>query len=334
MNYSKYFQLILSGFLIGCILFCLTVYYQIGAPTESSRWDSEIYTIKYRIAQSISTPKLVVVSGSSALFGISCQMIQEDTGVPCVNGGTNAGLGIDYILWQARSLVKPKDIILLPLEYESYIDDGIPKNQVIDYVFSRDLKYLSSVDFITQIRFISGISFERLKIGILAKFNPPQPLKTVYQSETINDYGDETKNRESDRTIDQINEVDRAKPSPIAGYLKSSQGMKSIENFIAWCRKNDIEVIATWSNTINFPIYQEQEQQEFFQSIEDFYKRMKVPILSNPTNAMYDKSMFYDTMYHLHDRGRRYRTRQLIDLLRPYLENSFLTSEENSATVR
>jgi hypothetical protein len=261
-------------------------------------------------------------------------MIQADTGEACVNGGTNAGLGVDYILWQARSLVKPKDIVILPLEYESYIDNGIPKNQVIDYVFSRDLKYLSSVDLITQIRFISGISFERLKIGILAKSNPPQPSKAGYQSETINDYGDETKNRERDRTIDQINDLDQAKPSPIAGYLKSSQGMKSVKNFIDWCRKNDIEVIAAWPNTVNFPVYQEQAQQEFFQSIKDFYKRMKVPILDNPKNAMYDKSMFYDSIYHLNDRGQRYRTKQLIDLLQPYLENSFLTSEENSATVR
>ena len=36
---------------------------------------------------------------------------------------------------------------------------------------------------------------------------------------------------------------------------------------------------------------------------------------------MYDKSMFYDTRYHLNDVGVRQRTQQLLDLLNPYLKD-------------
>ena len=55
------------------------------------------------------------------------------------------------------------------------------------------------------------------------------------------------------------------------------------------------------------------------QNIKKFYNSIDVPVLGSYSEFMYDKSMFFDTVYHLNDRGRRYRTRQLIKLLQPYL---------------
>ncbi|AOY82893.1 hypothetical protein BJP36_26265 [Moorena producens JHB] len=78
-------------------------------------------------------------------------------------------------------------------------------------------------------------------------------------------------------------------------------------------------MIATWPNTICFDVYQEPRQQNFFKSIEYFYQRLGVPMLGNPEDFMSDKSMFYDTSYHLHDLGVNHRTKQLIDLIQPYL---------------
>ncbi|NEO00101.1 MAG: hypothetical protein F6K50_32935 [Moorea sp. SIO3I7] len=78
-------------------------------------------------------------------------------------------------------------------------------------------------------------------------------------------------------------------------------------------------MIATWPNTIWFDVYQEPRQQYFFKSIEHFYQRLGVTILGKAEDFMYDKSMFYDTSYHLHDLGVNHRTQQLIDLIKPYL---------------
>ena len=95
--------------------------------------------------------------------------------------------------------------------------------------------------------------------------------------------------------------------------------MKAIKNFVDWSLKNNINLIATWPNTFWFEAYQEQQAKEFFQSINDFYQTIKVPLLGNYRYFMYDKSMFYDTSYHMNDKGVRYRTKQLIDLLQPIL---------------
>jgi hypothetical protein len=276
-----------------------------------------MYKIKSAIANSIKTSKIVVVSGSNALFGISCQMIQEESGVPCVNGGTHGGLDIEYILNRSRSWIKPEDTVLLSIEYDLYEHDSTPRNILVDYVVARDPKYLFNVDLITQVPFLSGISFDRVIEGILNKSNPPKPKQTGYQAKTLNQYGDETNNRKADMTEKQLKMNADLRPQKNA--IKSTYGMEKINEFVKWCKTNRIQVIAIWPSTVWYDLYKETSQQDFFQSLEDFYKNLKVPILGKPRDFMYDKSMFYDTNYHLNDIGMRYRTKQLIDLLKPYL---------------
>jgi hypothetical protein len=307
--------------LLGCIIFLLVVFYQIGAPTETSRWIDEIYTIKSSIANSIKTPKLVVVAGSNVLFGISCQMINEATELPCVNAGTHAGLGLDYILNRVHSLVKPGDIVLLSLEYELYQDNGIPSVQLIDYVFSRDPKYLLAVDFIKQTYFITWISYDRLGIGIAAKLKPPQPLTVGYQSQNLNRYGDETSNLKSNLTEIQKEMLEQSKPLKADVNIVTGYAKQSIRNFIKWCGNKQIKVLVTWPGTIWFETYREKKKLDFFDSLEYFYRQQDISILGKPIDFMYNKSMFYDTSYHLNQQGVHQRTQQVINLLRPYLEN-------------
>jgi len=334
MKNISYIRSIIGVMLICWLIFILAVCYQIGAPTESSRWVYEIYTIKSNIAKKIKEPKLVVVAGSNALFGISCKMIYEETGVNCVNGGTHAGVGIDYMLSRARDWVKPGDLVLLPLEYYHYKHDGKPRTREIDLVFSRDPSYLNSVNSIAKFYFFSGISFDRLQRGISAKFTPNPPWKSFYDAKNLNEYGDETSNLEAEMTKKHRHKIAWLQPHKLEGYIKSSHGMRSISKFVDWCRKNNIQVIAVWPNTIWFDVYREPRQQEFYQSIEDFYQRIGVKLLGKPEDFMYDKSMFYDSNDHMHDRGVRLRTKHLIELLKPELAeiSTFTQSVADRAT--
>ena len=245
MAYLRYLRSILIGFLLSCTIFLLAVFYQIGAPTETSRWVDEIYKIKVNIANSIKTPKLVVVAGSNVLFGVSCQMIDEATGLPCVNAGTYAGLGLDYILNRAHSLVKPGDILLLSFEYELYQDNGAPSAPLIDYVFSRDPKYLLMLDFARKTHFITWISYERLALGIAAKLKPPKPITVGYKSQKLNKYGDETSNLKSNITEIKKQMVEQAKPIKADVDVVTKYSQESIRDFIKWCENQQVKLLVT-----------------------------------------------------------------------------------------
>ncbi|NES81877.1 MAG: hypothetical protein F6K10_10995 [Moorea sp. SIO2B7] len=318
MTYSIYLRRTLISFLICCFIFLAAVSCQIGVVVgDWSQRIVDLYEIKSGIAEATESPKLVIISGSNGLLGISCKIIHEETGVSCVNGATNAVIGIDYILSRARSWLNPGDTVLMPLEFHHYQYDGVPNKQYINYIFSRDPKYLLSVDWLTKIRFFMGISWERLQLGIEKKINPRPPDGRVYK--TLNQYGDETKLSEAKMTAKEINKVAAETPLEIGGYIKSSYGMRSIKTFLKWCKENKVQVIATWPNTIWFEVYKYKKYQIFFKSIEDFYEKFDVPMVGQYRDSMYNKSMFYDSKYHLHDRGVRHRTKKLIELLRPYL---------------
>ena len=314
MLYKNYLKSVLFSFIISWALFVIAALYQVGAPTASSSWIYELSTIKSNFANSIKTPKLLIVAGSNALFGISSRMITEETGIPTVNAAIHAGLGNNYILYSARFLAKAGDTIILPLEYASYTSSTEASSILVDYVFARDPKYL-----LTHPWFIALLSFERLKLGISVKLHT-SPIESGYQSKTINASGDETANREADITVDKRKKLDNANPIKIKKkFMNSSAQLKTIREFSNWCHSKGIRLIATWPNTIWFESCQQPGFKEFTQTIEKFYNSINVPVLGKYSDFMYDKSMFYDTNYHLNDRGMRHRTKQLIDLLQPYL---------------
>ena len=338
MTYIKYLRSVLSGFLFCLAIYLSAVFYQLGVPiSEQNSSIHRVYAFKSSLISSFNQPKLLIIAGSNANAGISCQMIQSATAMPCLNGGIHAGVGLDYMLDRARSWLNPGDVALLPLEYQHYQDDNVPSDRLVDHVMAHDPEYLRSVDLATKIRFLSGVSFERLAQGVVAKIKQPEPsqAKAISAQEVHkNGYGDNTHQREADLTPELREKIANLKPLPLSGYLPSSHGMDSIREFVDWCKKHDIKVLATWPNTVWFENYKQPQSQAFFQSIEDFYTSLGVPVLGQPEQAMYDKSMFYDSIYHPHDRGKRQRTEVLINLLRPYLDDfccsdRLLTEKQN-----
>jgi flagellar basal body P-ring protein FlgI len=149
---------------------------------------------------------------------------------------------------------------------------------------------------------------------------PPQPLTTGYQSKTVNKYGDETINQKANMTEKQYHILNNSKPIEIETSQTSRYALNEINDFIIWCKEKNIKPRITWPNTLNFEVYKENVKQEFFQKIEQYYNDMKISVLGKPEDFMYNKAMFYDTSYHLNDIGVRYRTQQIIELLRPDLE--------------
>jgi len=290
-----------------------------GVPTQTSRWIYDLDTVKSSYAHSIKTPKLLLVSGSNTLYGISCQMIQEETGVPCINTALTQELGLDYILTHARTFAKAGDTILMPLEYQLYTSDGKPSDLLIDYVFAYAPDYLKSTKLLSQIRLVGGISFERLTQGMVAKFKPLQ-LKNTDKSR-INQNGDVTDNGKDKMAEDQYNAMAAWNPFNLGSYKITNYSKKEILKFIYWCKKNNINIVSTWPSTVSFDAYQQPKSQDFFQSIEDFYQSIHVPVIGTPRDFLYDKSLFFNSTYHLNDVGRCQRTRQIIELIKPYLNS-------------
>ncbi|ACV63613.1 hypothetical protein Dtox_2848 [Desulfofarcimen acetoxidans DSM 771] len=321
MKYYKYYMFIFMGFLLAVLIWVGLVRFQTGAPTESTRWIHEVRKIKNTIAHSKHSPKIIVLSGSNSLFGIKSQMIEQELGISAVNMAIHAGLQLDYILKQAHSIAKKGDIILLPLEYELYNYTGAPDEILVDYVFARDPQYLRDLTIFEHTRFIFSIPPKRLITGVISKMHTPSPINRTYQSKTINANGDETNNRESDRTPTQEENIGRTPLKSITeGIPADTLAWEKLKVFNKWCNSQGITLLATFPCTVYYPEYDKLPKENAFKHITQFYHDINVPVLGSPQDFMYDRSSFYDTNYHLTDRAMVHRTGQIILLLRPYVE--------------
>ena len=134
MNIRRSFFICLPlGFVLAAAVYFGLFFLQLGVPTSHSVWLNVIIEKKGAAAAAIAKPKLLVVAGSSAFYGISAAEIERQTGFPAYNFGTNAALGCEYLLHRARKVSRPGDVVLLAFEYETYLIGGVPVRRLTSF---------------------------------------------------------------------------------------------------------------------------------------------------------------------------------------------------------
>lgn len=104
---------------------------QIGKPVVAEWWLKNTIEKKELISEATHGPRVVFISGSNSLFGISGDIIERKTGMKVVNLGLHANLDIDYLVYILRRNIKEGDIVIAPLEYQYYRKDNTPTSWVV-----------------------------------------------------------------------------------------------------------------------------------------------------------------------------------------------------------
>ena len=81
--------------------------------------------VKRDWAMRAASPKIVILAGSNARVSHRCQTIEAELHVPCANLGIGRGLGLDWLFAQWRPVIRPGDLVYMPLEYDQYLDDKL-----------------------------------------------------------------------------------------------------------------------------------------------------------------------------------------------------------------
>ena len=77
---------------------------------------------KHKKLETTNPPRIILVGGSNLTFGVDSKEIQDSIGLPVINMGLHAGLGLPFMLGEIKNEIKQNDIILLSIEY--YLQDG------------------------------------------------------------------------------------------------------------------------------------------------------------------------------------------------------------------
>ncbi|MDB6110761.1 MAG: hypothetical protein JWR69_2511 [Pedosphaera sp.] len=326
MKISSWFiSSLLAGFALVLGLAIAAFYLNLGVPTESSRWCYEISEKKRHLATNTPSPKLLLVGGSSTLFGISAREIQSQTGCPTINLGTHAALGPTYILNQVKEVARPGDTVLLTLEYELYtygkLDPGWADKLVVDYIIARDPVFFHGLSRAEQWNLFMLTPAQRLKRGLKNLRKPERRGENmgVYEASFLNEWGDQTHHLQAARPP-KAAQIAQMRSLLGQGLPEVPKGFDAIASFCKWAQTNHIRVLATYPNICEQPEYHLPRAKQAAQTIRDFFTAHNVPVLGDYTEPMLPPDQFFDTMYHLTEEASLTRTRRLLVHLGPCLK--------------
>ena len=199
-------------------------------------------------ADATGKPRLAVVGGSGALFGVDAELIELKLGVPCVNLATHAGLGGEYILDRARRELRRGDVVLLCPEYELWTtpDAGTLTDLEWAYAATYDKRFLLGLERPRLLRMMYSVppaDYAAASAGWVRRLRGKhRRARAVYNAAWLGPAGDL-----------------RAEPNPTTfglnpGYpfpdLESAACVPHFRRFAAWAKDGGVRVLFTWPNMV------------------------------------------------------------------------------------
>jgi hypothetical protein len=316
--YYRFYVFFAVSIFILCVLWVLGVYAQLGVPVPGERGSYLQYTFKKDRAESVESPKLIVMSGSNGRCGVDTKKLEEGLGMPSVNMATSVPNGLEYIIHQTRPVVKSSDWILAPLEYPLYREDlggKKPTKKAIEYAFAYDPGYFRAKEPIQKAEFIVSISMERFFEGLRYTISPFSNTSEEYPPLPFNENAD---------TTDNVGQKFDGVTDALEDFLLQKEGLseaalRTLSDFIDECRQNGVRFFAAYPSLLYNEAYQSETARKKIAAIEAFYASKNVPVLGTFEDFLYPIEDMYDSCYHLNTEGREKRTRQLLKLLKPYV---------------
>lgn len=319
--YKKYILIFFSLVLVNIVIVYPAIFYlQLGAPAERSRYIYEWLDSKKQYAESINSQKLLIISGSSTLFGVSAETIEHECKIPTVNMGSHAGLGLKYILYNAKKVINEGDIVLLPLEYDEYKEVERYGEEYLNYISDRDSEYFINKNAFEKMEFILSMNPIDILYGVKAKIRPDSQIINGYDRKYLNRNGDMTNNSIEKKLNDNILWKQMPKFEFGNQEYPSKESKQCLEDFLAFCKEKNVKVFVTYPAYLYHAKSFEGQDLKAINEINEFWKQQNnVVVLGTYKEFLYDVSDFYDTIYHLNNVGKEKRTKQLINYLIPFI---------------
>lgn len=281
---------------------------------------------KDAIASNIQPPRILIAGGSSNLYGIRADRIQEATGIPTINLGSHAALSLDYLLERIRRVAKPGDIILLGLEYD-FFTDAARTAVFSDFVFGSDPGYILQrppLEAATWLASASGDVLLRPFRDLHPGFPGLREERAKIAAARLDEYGNFVANDLAERRPAQLADVENSRPLfalQSAKRVQSPAAWRSIEQFATWCRDNDIRLAAIFPPTIDRPIYADAPTRRALRAISKHCRELKIPVLGDAEDSFLPVSDFFDSVYHLHAEAAERHTDRILKVFIPWFDS-------------
>jgi len=310
-KYKKYVIAVLCSFftLYGLsVIWVMTSYF---CPQNDTIWVNNLYQHKEAYARAIQKPKIVIVSGSSGLYGVSAEQIERHFKIPTLNLSTHAGLR-DYYFYRAMKNLRSGDLVILAPEYGHYFSDDLMSDIKSDYILNYDRSCLKNLPIAELFQILKTYAHPgKIMRDTVSYFMKQHTgiLNFIDGGRTLNRNGDIIGGFGEKYSIDPV-------PLMPSKFDPERYGMKKISEFIGWCDTEGIRVLVSWPGTLPLTnTFQNDPYNTFTDPLMAFLSHSGVEILGQPKDFFMPESCMFNTIYHLNPEGIQFRTSKIIGFL-------------------
>jgi len=265
-----------------------------------------------QLLENTPSPRIILIGGSNVSLGLDAELMQKTLGIPVINAGLHAGLGLAP-LREVQEYIREGDVIIISLEYDLFANqdvmDGNPVflSDWIEYSPHR-IAYLSN-----PWKEAPGIYATMLQRKVNRKVN------TYLFGGSLNEVRNVFVGTKYDLNGDFIGHLQAASTNPrkipATPYPVSvvqEDIFVFLEHFNRIAREKGARVYfeAPASRQSNCKATGEMPLANFFKT---FRERSSIPVLTPLAEVCLPNKYFFDTEYHLNAQGREIRTRRLIE---------------------
>lgn len=272
---------------------------------------------KEALLKNTSSPKVIIIGGSNAAFGFDSKEIAGALGMPVVNTGLQAGLGLHYSLNFVKPYIHTGDILLVSPEYENLLGN-IRGGEVLGemlMMYPGGIKYLSTWnEFWELAKVLPALQTEtvhqRLEDEITNTCKECNGSKIIYFRSAFDPQtGDITSNK---GTFDESSglEFTLDLPFPNTAFAQNIQFLNHFDQIVT--EKGATMVYVYPSIVGNF----DAETKKVLSSIDtSLRQQLNFAVLDDQQESFFPNNLMFDTPYHLNGAGRTLRTGRVITAL-------------------
>jgi len=246
------------------------------------------------------SPKIIVIGGSSAAFGLRSDLLEKETGMPAVNFGLYASLGTKLMLDLAKHAVKEGDIVIIAPEQDAQTLSNYFNPDSTWRAFDGHPEYLAKLGK-SELAEMAGayLSFVSDKYGYMLKKSKPA-VSGVYTASSFNEYGDISYERPSNN---MVGGYDANTPISFEKEVISVDFIDYLNAFASFARSKKASVYYGFCPMNRAALEEGCTAENISVYFNYLLEKLDFPVIGNPEAHLMESGWFYDSNFHMNDAG-------------------------------
>ncbi|WP_321490672.1 hypothetical protein [uncultured Hyphomonas sp.] len=279
--------------------------------------------VKHQRLESLTGPKVVMIGGSNLAYGFESERIEQVTGLPAVNMGMNGYFGSRYMLNEVKGNLKSGDVVVIAFEWDNFsksVDGSATDLFVIlrtkpsafaHYTPKQAALAASALPSVAQAKALRIIrdsvdqAFNRLGLPM----NVDERAALMNQIESVRHF-------DTEGDLNGHTGIDWGPPletsREITTYGLNTDLIRLIKDFAKEMNERGVTTIMSYTPTMRE--YYETQKDPITEAHRLLTSGPDAVYAPRPPEAfVFDKSYFFDNVYHLRTTTRGERTQMVAE---------------------